>query len=136
MGWSLCLFDSLEPHCQQASHIFSIVKEAMRSPACVWPTQQLLAAHVRATRRSFPLAQCCGRGIPTRSTMKKLARSGSFCGLRSGIRMFSMPGAMTHASWHHRVPCGRRHAEPQLDPEDPWVTDDEYDPQDDFECFG
>ena len=26
--------------------------------------------------------------------------------------------------------------EPQLDPEDPWVTDDENDPQDDFECFG
>ena len=47
--------------------------------------------------------------------MEKLARSGSFCGLRSGIRMSSMPGAMIQPeSWHHRVPRGCRHASRKL----------------------
>ena len=47
--------------------------------------------------------------------------------------MCSIPGAMTHVSWRRRGRARPPPREPQVDPEDPWVTDDEYDPQDDFE---
>ena len=55
MGWSLYLFDSLEPHCQQTSHIFSIV-EGGDAITRVRLVDAAIAGctHALVTRRSSP----------------------------------------------------------------------------------